>query len=149
MSFEVMREDFYRAYRDRLEQLIKIPLVATNQDIHNLIEDGFSADRIRVLCERGTLSKLLREQIIPLEILERRLLHDQKLTLQESDHLFRVVHIISMAEVVFGCDIKARRWLLKSKASLLGKSPNSMLTTTQGAYEVEKLLIKVAEAYAL
>jgi putative toxin-antitoxin system antitoxin component (TIGR02293 family) len=149
MFSEVMRGDIYRAYRERLVRLLQIPLGATDQNIHHLIEAGFVVDRIKVLCQPGTSSPLQLDQIIPLATLEPGLSYDQKLTIYESNHLFRVVHITIMAEVIFGSEIKSRRWLSKSKVSLSGKSPISMLSTLEGTREVENMLIKIAEAYAL
>ena len=111
MLAEVMRESVYRAYRARLGVFLPIPIDASDQDIHALIEAGFSAARVKLLCDRGTLSVDGREQIIPLKSLKKRLANGQRLSVNQSDRLFRVAHITAMAEVLFESDEKARRWL--------------------------------------
>lgn len=148
MAFEAMHEDAYRAYRVRMELLLQIPTNASDQNIHELIEAGFLADRVRVLCELGTISPLQRDKIVPYKTLKSRLTLDQRLTLNESDRLFRVVHITAMTEVLFGNEVKARRWLAKPKERLSGKSPIEMLSTSHGTRVVEKMLIQVGEGYA-
>lgn len=53
-----------------------------------------------------------------------------------------------MAEMLFGNEAKAKRWLLKPKESLSGSSPITMLSTLPGTRAVEDLLIQVAEGYS-
>lgn len=50
-----------------------------------------------------------------------------------------------MAMALFGDDEKATRWLSKSKKGLVGQTPIEMALTTQGADEVEELLIQLAK----
>lgn len=145
MTAEVMRELAYRAYRARLGVFLPIPIDASDQDIHELIEAGFLAARVKVLCERGTLSNAGREQVISLKTLKKRLAKGQRLSVNQSDRLFRVVHITAMAEVLFESDEKARRWLSKPKTRFSGKSPIAMLLTSPGTRQVEEMLIQLAE----
>lgn len=70
---------------------------------------------------------------------------NQSLSLEESDRLFRLVHVIAMSDAVFGDQEKARRWLSKPKRQLAGKSPTELLSTSAGTHQVEELLIRVAE----
>lgn len=72
MFAEVMRENAYRAYRLRLKVLLHIPAEASDLDIHQLIETGFSADSVKTLCDIGTISPLERDQIMPLKTLKTR-----------------------------------------------------------------------------
>lgn len=142
---EALRDEAYRAYRNRLETFLHIPTDATDQTIHEMIEAGLSASSIKTLCDSGTLSPEERDRIIPLKTLKTKLVNNQQLTVGESDRLFRMAHIIAMAEVIFGDVEKAKHWLSKPKSRLSGKSPNAMLSTTQGTHRVEELLIQVAE----
>lgn len=145
MFAEVMRESAYRAYRARLGVFLPIPIGASDQDIHELIEAGFLAASVKVLSDRGKLSVAGRDQIIPLKTLKKRLANGQRLTVNQSDRLFRVVHITAMAEVLFENDEKARRWLSKPKTRFSGKSPIAMLSTSPGTRQVEEVLIQFAE----
>lgn len=145
MLAEVKRESAYRAYRARLGVFLPIPIDASDQDIHELIEEGFLAASVKVLCDGGTLSAAGRDQIIPLKTLKKRLANGQRLSVDQSDRLFRVAHITAMAEVLFESDEKARRWLSKPKTRFFGKSPIAMLSTSQGTRQVEEVLIQLAE----
>jgi len=147
MFSEILREKSYDAYRVRLEALLHIPTDASDQDIHELIEAGFSASSVKALCDLGAITLLERDQIIPLEGLNTRLARGQRLTVEESDRLFRIAHIIAMAQALFGNDEKAKRWLSKSKHRFSGKSPVGMLSTTQGTRLIEEMLIRMAEGF--
>lgn len=145
MFAEVMRASAYRAYRARLGVFLPIPIDASDQDIHELIEEGFLAASVKLLCDRGTLSDAERDHIIPLKPLKKRLADGQRLSVDQSDRLFRVAHITAMAEVLFESDEKARRWLSKPKTRFSGKSPIAMLSTSPGTRQVEEVLIQFAE----
>lgn len=142
---ESLRDEAYRAYRNRLEVFLHIPTDATDQTIHEMIEAGLSASFIKTLCDSGTLSPEERDRIIPLKTLKTKLVNNQQLTAEEGDRLFRMAHIIAMAEVIFGNAEKAKHWLSKPKSRFSGKSPNAMLSTAQGTHRVEELLIQAAE----
>lgn len=145
---EILRENVYGAYRVRLEALLQIPTEASDWDIHELIEAGFSAGIVEVLCDLGRISSLECDQIISPKALKTRLARGQRLTVEESDRLFRVAHIMAMAQTLFGDDEKAKHWLSKSKDRFSGKSPIAMLSTTQGTRLIEELLIQTAEGFA-
>jgi putative toxin-antitoxin system antitoxin component (TIGR02293 family) len=72
----------------------------------------------------------------------------QRLSVSESDRLFRLAHVTAMAEVSFGDGQKAQRWLSKPKARFSGKHLITLLATSQGTRLVEQLLIQVAEGLA-
>jgi putative toxin-antitoxin system antitoxin component (TIGR02293 family) len=148
MLAEVLNEDFYRDFRDRLSEFLNVPIGASDSNIHEMNNAGFSADRINIFCELGQISPQQRDQIIPYKPLSSRLTLGQKLTVDESDRLFRHAYITAMAEVLFGSREKASSWLSKPKDHFSGKSPIAMLSTKQGTHHVEQLLIQVAEGYA-
>jgi putative toxin-antitoxin system antitoxin component (TIGR02293 family) len=148
MFAEIMRENSYNTYRIRLELLLGIPLSASGEDIHKLIEAGFSPSRIEALCQLRVLNRIERNQIISLKTLNSRLAREQQLTVHESDRLFRVIHITAMAFKLFGDSEKAKCWLSNPKKRFSGMSPMKMLTTTQGTRLVEEMLIQGAETFA-
>lgn len=53
MFAKVMGEEAYFAYRIQLEILLQIPTDASDQDIHRLIEAGFSASSVMALYALG------------------------------------------------------------------------------------------------
>ena len=141
----VLRHDVYHAYRMRLDALLHISVNASDLDIHDMIVAGFSVSLIKMLCDDGTLSDEERDRIIQPKTLKTKLSANQRLTLHESDRLFRFAHITAMAEVIFGDKGKAKQWLSKPKARFLGESPLAMVTTTFGTHLVEEMLTQVSE----
>lgn len=148
MFADVLREAGYAAYRARLNALLGIPEQADENQIHQLIVHGFPANRLIELCEKGAITPVERDQIIPLRTLKTRLHKGQPLTVHESDNLFRAAHITAMAQTIFEDHAKAKRWLTKPKARFDGQSPMEMLLTLQGTRQVEEMLVQMAEGYA-
>lgn len=58
MFAEVMGEEAYCAYRIHLEIFLQIPTDASDQNIHQLIEAGFSASSVMALYALGTIPLL-------------------------------------------------------------------------------------------
>jgi len=150
MFAEVMQEDFYRDYRMQLERLLGISLEKTNQDIHELIEAGFTPQRVVPLLQLYLQTCSDPAQIRSIE----RMLYEssaitRRMSARESDELFRFGHITAMAQVIFGDDARATRWLSKPKERFDGRKPYNLLSTTIGTEEVERMLIQVYEAFAL
>jgi len=149
MLAELLPKPVYRNYRLRLETSLQIAIDASEQEIHELIAGGFSAERVQMLSELGVYSATALNQIIPLGTLNSRLARSQRLSLSESDRLFRFAHVTAMAEALFGDAQKAQRWLNKPKQCFAWQQPIALLSTTQGTRLVEELLIQVAEGLAL
>lgn len=150
MFAKVMREGPYLSYRIRLEQLMGIPRLASDQEIHELIEDGFVPQRVLSLIVLYSQTISESDQINGLKkILRGRPAAIDRLNVNESDQLFRFAHITAMAQVIFGDETKAMRWLSKPKERLGGRKPYELLSTTPGTNEVERMLIQVFEPFAL
>lgn len=145
MSARVLRDDTYHIYRLRLQEFLDLPLDASDQDIHCRIEAGFSAILVKALSDTGTMSPEDRDRIVPLKTLKAKLVNDQCLSAEESDRLFRFVHIHALAAVIFGNAEKAEHWLSTPKPRFLGKSPKAMLATSLGTQQVEQMLVQIDE----
>lgn len=137
------------SYRRLLLMILGIPETASAMQIHESIVQGFPAMRLSSLCGRGDVTPAEREAIIPLRTFKIRLAKQERLTVAESDRLFRVAHVIALARAVFGDSEKAARWLRKPKERFDGQSPMSLVRSSQGIRMVEEMLVQVAEGYAL
>lgn len=133
------------AYRCRLEVIFRIPSAASAHDIHEMIEVGFPTYSLESFLEYCNASLLDCLDIISPVMSDENTLRAQRLSKNESEHLFRVAHIVALAEVIFGNDAKARRWLTASKKAFAGTTPIGMLFTIQGAQKVEQMLIQAVE----
>lgn len=80
---------------------------------------------------------------IPARTLARRK-RERRLSPEESDRLFRLSRIATLAEDVLGNRDKAARWLRTENRSLGNAAPLSRLDTDLGAEEVEAALLRLA-----
>lgn len=76
---------------------------------------------------------------IPRRTLARRK-KEERLTVEESDRLFRFAHLIAKALKVFGERERMVRWLRKPNRALGGVVPLSLLDTDAGTRQVEAVL---------
>ena len=143
-----MHGGVYSAYMIKLELVLQISIQATNRDIHGMIEAGFPASIIKTLGDLGILDSQSRDMIIPLRTLRWRLARGQRMSVGESDRLYRFVHIIAMAAAVFGSMDKSERWVKQPRDRLSGKSPIAMHSTSVGTWQVEELLRLVNDGFA-
>ena len=80
---------------------------------------------------------------IPARTLARRR-HQRRLSPEESDRLFRLSRVATLAEDVLGGRPRAAAWLRAANRELGGATPLSRLDTDLGAEEVEASLLRLA-----
>jgi putative toxin-antitoxin system antitoxin component (TIGR02293 family) len=80
---------------------------------------------------------------IPARTLARRK-RERRLSPEESDRLYRLGRIATLAEEVLGDRSKAARWLRAENRALGSATPLSRLDTDLGAEEVEAALLRLA-----
>jgi putative toxin-antitoxin system antitoxin component (TIGR02293 family) len=80
---------------------------------------------------------------IPARTLARRK-RERRLSPDESDRLFRLGRVVTLAEDVLGSREKANLWLRAPNRALGGLPPLSQLDTDLGAERVEDVLLRLA-----
>ncbi|PHN33228.1 antitoxin Xre/MbcA/ParS toxin-binding domain-containing protein [Pseudomonas sp. ICMP 460] len=133
------RQNFSRTYRDRLRYLLNISTDATDEQLHELVETGLTWSTFEALRAMG----IVNIDVQPLQST------DVRLSTSESDYLYRIAHILALAESFFGDVEKAKRWLSKPKSQFSGRKPIEMLSTTTGTNRVEELLTQAKEGMIL
>jgi putative toxin-antitoxin system antitoxin component (TIGR02293 family) len=111
-------------------------------------------EQIEVL-ERGLPSSALGEIALALGLPKARIIKALKLVLRtmterekkherfsttESERLYRIVRVRSLAREIFSSDAAVAEWLGAADRSLGGRAPLEMLATDLGAQKVESLL---------
>jgi putative toxin-antitoxin system antitoxin component (TIGR02293 family) len=93
------------------------------------------------LCQETSISasRLAVAAGIPLRTLGRRK-EQGRLTLAESERVFRLATLFEKATQVLGDRENARQWIASPKKALGGRSPLEYADTEVGAREVEDLL---------
>ena len=108
-------------------------------------QQGLALDGLEALRRAGFTSAEVGEVIIPLRTLKHRKAKDQRLSMEESERLLRVVRVLAFADRVFGNHEKAMRWLRRPSGRLQETSPFSNLRTEAGTRFVEGMLWGISE----
>jgi putative toxin-antitoxin system antitoxin component (TIGR02293 family) len=118
---------------------------ATESEICRLVEERLSPTVIERLCALGLKRKEIDDVVISSRTLRHRSARHEKLTVEESDRVLRLIRVLSVAESVFGSREKALAWLRSSNDRLGGRSPFSLLKTHTGSRVAEEQLIQIDE----
>ncbi len=115
----------------------------TEAEILRIVEGQLAPAVIRRLISLGLQRAEIDAVIIPLRTLQHRRSRRQKLTVEESDRVLRVIRVLSLAESVYGSRPRALAWMRKPHARFDGRAPISLLNTDTGSRIVEEMLIQI------
>ena len=118
---------------------------ATESDILQIVEGRLATSVIKRLTALGLKRSEIDESVIPSRTLQHRRSRREKLTIEESDRVLRVIRVLSSAEALYGSRERALAWLRKPHPRLAGRTPLSLLKTDTGSRIVEELLIQIDE----
>ena len=117
----------------------------TEQQVLDLIERQLPASAIDRLLALGVTRSEVDALVIPLRTLQHRRSRREKLTVEESDRVLRVLRLLSQAESVYGSRERALAWLRRPHPRLHDRPPLEMLKTGTGSHIVEQLLVQIDE----
>lgn len=118
---------------------------ATETEILRMVEARLAPTVVKRLIGLGLERSEIDAIIIPLRTLQHRRSRREKLTIEESDRVLRVIRALSLAESVYGARERALGWLRKPHPRLEGRTPLSLLKTDTGSRIVEELPIQIDE----
>jgi len=122
---------------------IRIP--RSDQELLEIVEQQLPASSINRLLALGITRAEVDALVIPLRTLQHRRSRHEKLTMEESDRLLRMMRALSQAEVVYESRERALQWLRRFHPRLGNRSPLELLKTDAGSRIVEELLTQVDE----
>jgi putative toxin-antitoxin system antitoxin component (TIGR02293 family) len=125
-------------------------------DVLQMVERRFETSIMDRLLGLGFDRAELSAVVIPARTLQHRRSRKDRLTVEESDKVIRLLRVLRLAEKVYGGRERALEWLRRPKARLDptlsgqlfakgGRIPMSLLTTETGARMVEELLGQISE----
>jgi putative toxin-antitoxin system antitoxin component (TIGR02293 family) len=117
----------------------------TETDALRLVEGKLAPSVIKRLISLGLQRAEIDAAIIPLRTLQHRRSRREKLTVEESDRVWRMIRILALAEAVYGSRERALAWLRSPKEQVGGRAPLSLLNTDAGSRIVEELLTQIDE----
>lgn len=122
-----------------------LPAPATEAEMLCIVEGKLAPTVIKRLISLGLQRSEVDKVIIPLRTLQHRRSRREKLTVEESDRVLRVIGVLALAESVYGSRAHALAWLRNSHGQLDGRTPLSLLNTDTGRRIVEELLVQIDE----
>jgi len=118
---------------------------ATEGEILCIVEGRLAPSVIERLNALGWERSEIDTIVIPSRTLQHRRSRREKLTVEESDRVLRVIRVLSLTESIYGSRERALDWLRKSHPRLDGRTPLSLLKTDAGSRIVEELLVQIDE----
>jgi putative toxin-antitoxin system antitoxin component (TIGR02293 family) len=118
---------------------------ATESTMLRMVEGKLAPTVIKRLISLGIERSEIDAAIIPLRTLQHRRSRRERLTVEESDRVLRMIRVVSLAESVYESRERALAWLRTPHPRLDGRSPVSLLNTDIGARLVEELLVQIDE----
>lgn len=150
---------FVSDYQPQLAGRLGLHADATDLEIHARLAAGLPIAQLRQLINERSLDHEVCDVISPGLRLKFLLCTEAisssgatpplRLSAEESNRLARIVHVLIVAESLFGCRDKAKRWLLKPMRRFSGSAPIALLSTQIGAGLVEELLVQLADGLVL
>jgi putative toxin-antitoxin system antitoxin component (TIGR02293 family) len=118
---------------------------ATEGEILRIVEGRLAPSVIKRLGALGLERTEIDAVVIPSRTLQHRRSRREKLTVEESDRVLRVIRVLSLTESVYGSRERALAWLRRPHPRLDGRTPFTLLKTDAGSRIVEELLIQIDE----
>jgi putative toxin-antitoxin system antitoxin component (TIGR02293 family) len=134
-----------RADPHRMVEWLGVKPAASEQEFLRIVEGRLAPSVIKRLLGLGLERAEIDAAVIPSRTLQHRRSRRERLTLEESDRVLRMVRILSAAEAVYGNRERALGWLRRPHPRLDGRSPISLLKTDTGSRIVEELLTQIDE----
>ena len=122
-----------------------VPPPTTEGEILRIVEGRLATSVVKRLAALGLERAEIDSVVIASRTLQHRRSRREKLTVEESDRVLRVIRVLSLAESVYGNRIRALEWLRKPHPRLDGRTPLSLLKTDTGSRLVEELLVQIDE----
>jgi putative toxin-antitoxin system antitoxin component (TIGR02293 family) len=137
----------HSAYQLRLQigQWLGVRAPQTEQELLDIVEHQLPASSIKRLVALGITRSEVDVLVIPLRTLQHRRSRHQKLTVEESDRVLRVMRVLSQAEDLYGSRERALGWLRQAIPRLGDRAPLELLKTDAGSRIVEELLVQIDE----
>ena len=118
---------------------------ATEGEILHIVEGRLAPSIIKRLNALGLERSEIDAVVIPSRTLQHRRSRREKLTVDESDRVLRVIRVLSLTESIYGSRARALAWLRKPHPRLDGRTPLSLLKADAGNRIVAELLIQIDE----
>ncbi|HWF09267.1 MAG TPA: antitoxin Xre/MbcA/ParS toxin-binding domain-containing protein [Bryobacteraceae bacterium] len=122
-----------------------LPPPSTDSEMLRIVEGRLAPAVIKRLISLGLQRSEIDSIIIPLRTLQHRRARRERLTVDESDRVLRVIRVLSLAESVYGSRARALPWLRRPNPRIDNRTPLELLETSAGNRIVEEMLVQIDE----
>jgi putative toxin-antitoxin system antitoxin component (TIGR02293 family) len=129
----------------QIGEWLGVPAPHTDAEVFALLQGRLELTAIDRLLHLGFERKEIDALILPLRTLQHRRTRGERLTVDESDRVLRLLGVLSLAEEVYSGRERALRWLRRANPRLDGHVPMMLLKTGVGCHMVEQLLVQIDE----
>ena len=88
--------------QQQIAEWLGVPPIRTEGQVLQIVEQQLPTSSIKRLLALGLTRQEIDALVIPLRTLQHRRSKREKLTVEESDRVLRVVRLLSQAEAVYG-----------------------------------------------
>jgi putative toxin-antitoxin system antitoxin component (TIGR02293 family) len=117
----------------------------TEQELLDIVEQQLPTSSIKRLLALGVTRAEVDSVVIASRTLQHRRSRREKLTVEESDRVLRMMRALSRAEEVYESRERALQWLRRANPRLGNRTPLELLKTDAGSRIVEELLLQIDE----
>jgi putative toxin-antitoxin system antitoxin component (TIGR02293 family) len=132
----------------RLEEMLDVERLDSEQDLVRLVEERLPTRALEALRSAGFIDDEIYVLVLPRRTFSHRVAKRERLSLDESDRIVRLLRVAAFGEHVFGERERFWSWARAPKRRFDGRTPLSLLTTAAGARVVEDLLGGIDEGFA-
>jgi len=132
-------------FHQQIADWLGVRPVQTEGQVLEIVEQQLPTSSINKLLTLGLTRQEIDALVIPLRTLQHRRSKREKLTVEESDRVLRIVRVLSQTEMVYGSRDRALYWLRRPVARLKDRAPLDLLRTDTGARMVEEILVQIDE----
>ena len=118
---------------------------ASETEILRIVEGQLTPSIITRLVSLGLTRTEVDQTVIASRTLQHRRSRREKLTLEETDRVLRVIRVLASAEAIYGSRERALQWLRRPNPRLNDRVPLSLLRSDAGSRVVEELLVQIDE----
>jgi putative toxin-antitoxin system antitoxin component (TIGR02293 family) len=122
-----------------------VPLPHSERDVLEMVEHRLPTSAVDRLLALGFTKAEIDELIIPLRTLQHRKAKRERLTVEESDKVLRIIRALSTTEDVYDSRERSLSWLRRENPRLSNRAPLSLVGTYTGSRMVEELLGQIDE----
>ncbi len=128
--------------------MLDVERLDSEQDLVRVIEERLPTSALQALRTAGFTDDEIYALVLPRRTFSHRVARGERLSLDESDRIVRMLRIAAFGESVFGERERFWSWVRAPKRRFDGRNPLSLLTTAAGARVVEDLLGAIDEGFA-